>query len=103
MRMWMLPPTMLCRKHLLGEHVELHMLAGALRKGKSIAGHLARGQLEPQNIVQRHTALAQEMLSRGYKHKSPLQECPSSLRGTVDLRKSQEDLLQRCAACARRH
>jgi hypothetical protein len=30
MRMWMVPPKVMCRKHLLGEHVEIHMLAGSL-------------------------------------------------------------------------
>jgi len=28
MRMWMLNPKALCRKHLMGEHVEIHMLVG---------------------------------------------------------------------------
>lgn len=41
MRMWMLPPETMCRKHLLGEHVELHMLLGSLRRGKNIDGFLA--------------------------------------------------------------
>ena len=36
MRMWLVPPSHMCRKHLLGEHVELHMLLGTLKKGKSI-------------------------------------------------------------------
>ena len=40
MRMWMLPPKGLCRKHLLGEHVELHMLLGSMRRGKNIDGFL---------------------------------------------------------------
>lgn len=33
MRMWLVPPSHMCRKHLLGEHVELHMLLGTLKKG----------------------------------------------------------------------
>ena len=41
MRMWMLPTAGMCRKHLLGEHVELHMLLGSLRRGKNIEGFLA--------------------------------------------------------------
>ena len=40
MRMWMVNPEILCRKHLLGEHVELHMLVGWIIKGKSIQGYL---------------------------------------------------------------
>ncbi|MEZ0346180.1 MAG: pyrimidine dimer DNA glycosylase/endonuclease V, partial [Infirmifilum sp.] len=28
----MVPPSIMCDRHLLGEHVELHMLVGALRR-----------------------------------------------------------------------
>ena len=38
MRMWMVPPSKMCRQHLLGEHVEIHMLVGTMRKGKSMQG-----------------------------------------------------------------
>lgn len=41
MRMWMLPPETMCRKHLLGEHVELHMLLGTMKRGRRIDGFLA--------------------------------------------------------------
>lgn len=36
MRMWMVPPELMCRQHLLGEHVELHMFVGAINKGTSV-------------------------------------------------------------------
>lgn len=38
MRMWNINPRYMCRKHLLGEHVETHMLVGSLRKEKSVQG-----------------------------------------------------------------
>ena len=56
MRMWMVAPGKMCRKHLLGEHVEIHMLAGSLLKGRSIGGFLADGLLEPQSMRARHAA-----------------------------------------------
>lgn len=34
MRMWVVNPKILCRKHLLGEHVELHMATGHLQRGR---------------------------------------------------------------------
>ena len=40
MRMWMVDPKKMCRKHLLGEHVEIHMMVGTLLKGRSIDGFL---------------------------------------------------------------
>lgn len=54
MRMWMLPTAGMCRKHLLGEHVELHMLLGSMRRGKNIEGFLSGGLVDPQRIFARH-------------------------------------------------
>lgn len=62
----------MCRKHLLGEHLELHMLVGSLTKGRSIQGFLDNGLLEPQNLISRHNRLVKEMIFRGYKHNSPI-------------------------------
>ena len=61
MRMWMLPPAGMCRKHLLGEHVELHMLLGSLRRGKNIEGFLSGGLVDPQSIFARHEELVAEI------------------------------------------
>ena len=44
--MWMVEPKKMCRKHLMGEHVEIHMLIGSMRKGKSIKGFIDNGLLE---------------------------------------------------------
>ena len=49
MRMWMVPPRKMCRKHLLGEHVEIHMAVATLRLGKSVAGFLEKGQTVSRN------------------------------------------------------
>jgi hypothetical protein len=68
MRMWNVDPKLLCHKHLLGEHLEMHMFASAIRENKSIARYLANGLVEPERIVKRHNELAQEMLDRGYRH-----------------------------------
>jgi hypothetical protein len=102
MRMWMIPPALLCRKHLLGCHVECHMLAGAILKGRSIAGHLERGQVEPQCLEEYHNALANEMVRRGYRHCSPLNMIATGICGYVDTQKSIDDLRTRCADCRER-
>ena len=103
MRMWMVPPEVMCRKHLLGEHVEIHMLAGSLRRGRSIEGHLAAGQLEPASIRRRHAALALEMRRRGFKHQSPLPLVHGKVpRGRVNVAMSVKDLKKRCPDCRAR-
>ena len=109
MRMWMLPTAGMCRKHLLGEHVELHMLLGSLRRGKNIEGFVIGGLVDPQRIFARHQELVAEMTRRGYKHNSPLdeQECTALASGywgraVIDADANARDLHQRCPDCARR-
>lgn len=112
MRMWMLPPVFLCRKHLLGEHVELHMIAGSLIRHKTLDGFARDGLIEPSALPARHAALATEMLARGYKHQSPLPaeaamaamaDYPPHIRESlVDTAQSRKDLIARCPDCAAR-
>ena len=65
MRMWMVPPRRMCRKHLMGEHVEIHMAVATLRLGRSVDGFLEKGLLELRSLKSRHDELAAEMLRRG--------------------------------------
>jgi len=115
MRMWMVKPKYMCRKHLLGEHVELHMLVGHLKRGKSITGFVAKGLLQPVCIDTRHEELTEEMRMRGYNHKSPMpvdweelkkiiRHIPTEERlAKVDVKKSLNDLLARCPECRERY
>ena len=100
--MWMVEPSLMCRKHLLGEHVETHMLAGSLLRGRSVQGFLERGLLEPQNVHTRHAVLAAEMARRGYKHASQLPAAVPLPKGCVDRAASLKELHRRCAECAAR-
>ena len=102
MRMWMVDPKKMCRKHLLGEHVEIHMLVGTLLKGLSIEGFLERGLLEPQSARKRHDALVAEMRARGYSHASPLPKFPRyECIVRVELERSEAELAARCPDCRR--
>ena len=75
MRMWMVNPKIMCRQHLLGEHVEIHMFVGTLSRGKSVKGYLEKGLLEAHNLYWRHeepveeikTKRLQSLLTRGRK------------------------------------
>lgn len=81
MRIWDLPPSQLCRKHLLGEHRELHALYTVItqhKKGYSQHPETKRWVGKLQALYNRHEALVQEMTARGYKHKSPLEKSPMS-------------------------
>ena len=75
MRIWDLPPEILCRQHLLGEHRELHALWSVIVFGKSGYAHHPetmrwRGKLAA--LFARHELLVDEMERRGYQHNSPL-------------------------------
>ena len=99
--MWMVDTAILCRKHLLGEHGEIHKHRHCFVKGFSIEGR--RGQIEPAAMQERHDALAKEMIKRGYNHNSPYLQPDLShynLEGfTVNKEESLKDLHSRCPEC----
>jgi hypothetical protein len=107
MRMWLVNPRIMCRQHLLGEHVELHMLCGTLRKGISVQGYIDDGLVNLLQIHRRHRYLVREMTRRGYNHKSPL---PAGIRqivardyyqntGEVNVEANMQELARRCKEC----
>ena len=104
MRMWMVDPKLLCRKHLLGEHNEIHKHRHNFVKHHSIAGR--KGQIDPAKMEERHNALVIEMREREYNHKSPYEQPDLSyydLDGfIVDTNVSLQDLSERCVECAER-
>ncbi|MBN1622678.1 MAG: hypothetical protein JW871_08820 [Endomicrobiales bacterium] len=108
MRMWMVEPQILCDKHLLGEHVECHMLAGHLQRKRRITNYIAFNLLEPRSLKQRHEILARQMRKRAMKHKSPLPRFSISYLPkehqdyNVDAEKSLKDLVKRCPECRKR-
>ncbi len=97
----MVPPRQMCRRHLLGEHVEIHMAAASLRLGKSLSGFIEKGLLGLHSLRARHDALVREMLRRGYRHASPLGRIPRRSGGRVDRRRNAAELAARCADCLR--
>ncbi|MFA5363905.1 MAG: pyrimidine dimer DNA glycosylase/endonuclease V [Candidatus Bathyarchaeia archaeon] len=101
----MVSPRFMCRQHLLGEHVEIHMFIGTLTKNKTVKGYLEKGLLEVHSLYARHEELVKEMTRRGYKHCSSVDECWRFVDklGVVDRKKSLEDLLTRCPRCSSRY
>ena len=101
MRMWLVDPKKMCRKHLLGEHVELHMLVSSIKRGISLQGFVDNKLIDTTKIQARHEELAEEITRRGYSHKSPLQY-EDKIRvgvGIVDPAVSMKELHRRCPDC----
>ena len=108
MRMWLCDPKIMCQKHLCGEHVEMHMFLGTLKKQKKVDGYLRNNLLQPRLLYQRHEDLKEEMISRGYNHKSDMteEECGCILELSIEkqyweINKNQAlwNLLDRCPEC----
>ena len=101
MRIWDLPPAVLCRQHLLGEHRELHALWAILTSGKRGYAHhpeTRRWRGKQAALFARHEALVAEMARRGYRHGTPLD--PAQVTGVavqdayVDTPEAQRALLR---------
>lgn len=103
MRMWMVNPKFMCRNHLLGEHLEIHMLVGTIKKGVSVKGYMNKGVLEAKALNKRHDELVEEITKRGYNHKSPLNSnytIPEIvLDSKVNKEESLKELIRRCPKC----
>ncbi len=109
MRMWMMNPRLMCRKHLLGEHNELHKFVPYFKKKYKIDKRISPiVQIELSSYEKRHAQLANEMRRRGYSHKSPLKVPDFSylpkkqFLAKVDKKQSIYELKRRCAECRKR-
>lgn len=97
--MWNVDCKKLCGNHLLGEHKELHQLIGSLNRGKSIKGHIEKGQVEVHSIKKRHEQLVKEMLRRGFKHNSLLPRFKEFKAGKINIYLNEKELARRCKNC----
>jgi len=79
MRVWDIQPKYLCRKHLLGEHRELHGLWNILTKHKGSGGYSRHPETlrwvgKQKALYFRHQELVEEFSRRGYSHNTPLNQ-----------------------------
>lgn len=121
MRMWMVPPETLCRKHLLGEHGEIHKFLAMCRIAKSDGtSDERRAYKHAETLIRsamietrcnkaeiRHLHLALEMIDRGYNHQSPFNaeewhDNVERIAGdwSVNKYRAEVDLHRRCKECA---
>ncbi len=111
MRQWMVNPKIMCRKHLLGEHLEHHMFYEAIKNGRKVDGYVKNNLLEILSLKQRHDEVAEEMKRRGYRHNTPLEvdlqkinQYSEDIKNyKIDKDKSLQDLLLRCSKCRKRY
>ena len=101
----MVDPRIMCRQHLLGEHVEIHMFIGSLNRKKSVKGYLEKGLLEIHNLYARHVVLVEEMKRRNYNHYSKVDDNWKFVEkvGIIDKEKNVKELVNRCLRCKKRY
>lgn len=105
MRDWNVDPIVLCRKHLLGSHVESHMVIGAIKKGKSLDGYTDKGLIDVSRLSRWHSGVAREIESRGWNHRSPYDDLTAREArlkyrvGYIDWKDSLKELSGRCPDC----
>lgn len=108
MRMWMVDPKLMCDKHLLGEHVEIHMFVGHVNLKRRLGKFVENRLIEPDHMQSRHDDLVAEMEARGMNHKSPLRPytlehmTPNERHCRVDVAHSLAELASRCDICKMR-
>lgn len=106
MRQWLVDPKIMCRQHLLGEHVEHHMFVGSINKGVDATGYLKTGLLDISKLRSRHEELVAEMLRRGMNHKSPLLAVDPAqaakydfITPCINVEENYRELHRRCEVC----
>lgn len=102
MRMWKVDPKFLCTNHLIGLHLEMHMFIGCIKKGTSLKGYIEKGLVEVHNIKKEHDLASEEMIKRGFNHKTPLNEFICDDVGYVNSEQNINELKRRCPKCRER-
>lgn len=103
------PAKVLCKKHLLGIHGELHKFMHNWQKKYKIDGYLANNCMEPSQYKRRHDEVAKEMIHRGMNHKSSLKQPDFSYlpqwqqNYKINKQANLHSLLKRCDECKERY
>lgn len=109
----MVDPRILCQKHLCGCHLEMHMFIGHIKRKRKVDGFLKNNCLEPLLLKKVHDEMANEMLDRGYNHKTPLTDTDfteaisyleeNQLNCKINEHESLKELIGRCDVCKERY
>jgi hypothetical protein len=101
MRMWMFDPALMCKKHITGEHGEIHKHKHNFEKKHSITGRIKPVvQIEPESMKSRHDELSKYMNHTSDYEMPDLSYLPDNERfAKVNINKSKLDLIDRCEDC----
>lgn len=123
MRQWLVRADLMCRPHLLGEHLEAHMFQGSMRGNISLQGYYDNNLFfGPIFLLHRHNELTMFLKGQLIQHKTQMTletigEAVGPLPGLVHsrlyyadtsittdmIKQSRMDLLSRCSTCRNLH
>lgn len=105
MRMWNIEPRLLCEKHLIQEHSDMHEIVFRFQLGLEVVGFVRDGSIDPTGVYVRHLNLEAEMTRRGATKFSPISfvqwRALSQWYGSqlIDVGQSLTELKNLCEAC----
>jgi hypothetical protein len=99
MRMWCIQTHLMCKRHIVQEHADMHRFERAVKEGKDMSMYTETGHLEQDYIVKRHDELVKELGRRDISHKTPLKLSEQPYVGIVRSRRNQMELRKKCDAC----
>lgn len=86
MRVWDIPVSQLCNKHLVAQHHEIHCIYSIITNGKKGFAHHPEVERWRDNLPQLwiiHELTVYNMRERNYQHKSPMPVRLESLEGFI--------------------
>ncbi|MGE5436411.1 MAG: pyrimidine dimer DNA glycosylase/endonuclease V [Syntrophothermus sp.] len=101
----MVNPELMCDKHLLGEHGELHKFLHNWQKQQTMTKRILDNAIEPKSYKKRHDQLAAELLRRNFNHQSPIEQPDFSYLPVeeqnfiIDVNNNYLRLVERCEKC----
>lgn len=110
-QMWMVNTKILCKKHLLKEHDDIHFFINEIARGISLHNYVYNNKLEMQSLRNRHEEITREMASRAMEHTTPLPvlswSCVEEVfediyHKRINARDTFKELLKTCKTCRRR-
>jgi hypothetical protein len=111
MRIWDLPVDRLCNKHLVAQHFESHCIHAIIVEEQTLSRWWTAPEVERWKgripaLERKHGETVQEMIKRGFKHKTPMVFGDNGLNIMPDpwqpVAVQIEKLAARCTDCAER-
>ena len=109
-RMWAVHPNVMCKRHLMEEHNNLHKFVSMIKRDSDLTRYKEKRFIDPKALPHRHGLIIKEFQKRGIKHSSPLSSKDintvqmdwNEVRHKLDSYRDVNELYDKCFQCKRR-